>query len=84
MPIPSLCLDPWLRQFIEAFAGCWSRPQKRHFVTVLLGLLQCQEAHTLTGLRRRVADTASLAASPWTTRSRSLPRSRRWLASSSK
>lgn len=72
MPIPSICLDPWLRQFIEAFAACWSRPQKQHFVTVLLGLLQCQEAHTLTGLRRQVAGGPSvaslsrfLARAPW-------------------
>jgi hypothetical protein len=72
MPIPSICLDAQLRQFVDAFAACWSRPQKRHFVTVLLGLLQCQEAPTLTGLRRQVAGGPSvaslsrfLARAPW-------------------
>jgi hypothetical protein len=72
MPIPNICLDARLRQFIDAFGACWSWPQKRHFVTVLLGLLQCQEAHTLTGLRRQVAGGPSvaslsrfLARAPW-------------------
>jgi len=72
MPIPSICLDGRLRQFVDAFRACWSRPQKRHFVTVLLGLLQCQEPHTLTGLRRQVAGGPSvarlsrfLARAPW-------------------
>ena len=46
----------------------------RHFVTVLLGRLQCQESHTLTGLRRQVANGPSvaslrrfLARAPWST-----------------
>jgi hypothetical protein len=72
MPIPSICLDGRLRQFTATFRACWSAPQRRHFVTVLLGLLQCQEPHTLTGLRRQVAGGPSvaslsrfLARAPW-------------------
>jgi hypothetical protein len=72
MPLPSICLDGRLRQFIEAFGSCWSGPQKRHFVTVLLGLLQGEEPHSLSGLRRQVAEGASvaslsrfLARAPW-------------------
>jgi hypothetical protein len=49
MPTPSLCLDARLRPFVEAFRACWSQPQKRQVVTVLLGLLRCQGPHTLTG-----------------------------------
>jgi hypothetical protein len=61
MPLPSICLEARLRQFIDAFGACWSRPPRRHFVTVLLGLLQCQEPHTLSGLRRQVAGGPSVA-----------------------
>jgi hypothetical protein len=72
MPLPSTCLHHHLRQFTEAFRSCLSQPQFRHFVTVLFGLLQCQESHTLTGILRQVAEapcTASLsrflAQAPW-------------------
>lgn len=72
MPLPSPCLHHHLRQFAEAFCSCFSQPQFRHFVTVLLGLLQCQEPHTLTGILRQVAEAPStaslsrfLAQAPW-------------------
>ena len=72
MPLPSTCLHHHLRQFTEAFRSCFSQPQFRHFVTVLLGLLQCQEPHTLTGILRQVAEAPStaslsrfLAQAPW-------------------
>ena len=61
MPVPSICLDRYLRQFAEAFHACFSQPQFRHFVTVLVGLLQCLEPHTLTGVLRQVAAGPSLA-----------------------
>lgn len=61
MPVPSICFDASLRQFAEAFQTCFSRPQYRHFVTVLVGLLQCLEPHTLTGVLRQVAGGPSLA-----------------------
>jgi SRSO17 transposase len=62
MPVPIVCLDARLRQFAAAFAGCFSVPQRRHFVTVLLALLLCREPRTLTGLRRQVAGGRSVAA----------------------
>ncbi len=62
MPVPIVCLDARLRQFAEAFAGCFSAPQRRHFVTVLLALVLCREPRTLTGLRRQVAGGRSVAA----------------------
>lgn len=72
MPVPSICFDASLRQFAEAFHACFSRPQFRHFVTVLVGLLQCLEPHTLTGMLRQVVASQSvaslsrfLAQAPW-------------------
>ncbi len=62
MPVPIVCLDARLRQFADTFAGCFSAPQRRHFVTVLLALLLCREPRTLTGLRRQVAGGRSVAA----------------------
>ena len=62
MPVPIVCLDARLRQFADAFAGCFSAPQRRHFATVLLALLLCREPRTLTGLRRQVAGGGSVAA----------------------
>lgn len=62
MPVPIVCLDARLRQFAAAFDACFSAPQRRHFVTVLLALLLCREPRTLTGLRRQVAGGRSVAA----------------------
>lgn len=72
MPVPTICQDIRLRQFAAAFASCFSQPQKQYFVTVLLALVLCQEARTLSGLLRQVADGPSLSGmsrflseSPW-------------------
>lgn len=54
MPIPIICADQRVRQFAECFRHCFSKPQFRHFATVLLALLLCMEARTLSGLRRAV------------------------------
>jgi len=61
MPVPIVCLDARVRQWATSFAACFSKPQYQHFVTVLLGLLLCQEARTLSGLRRQVAGGPSIA-----------------------
>ncbi len=61
MPVPIVCLDARVRQWAASFAACFSKPQYQHFVTVLLGLLLCQEARTLTGLRRQIAGGPSIA-----------------------
>jgi hypothetical protein len=72
MSIPIICLDARLRQFCETFRKCFSQPQFKYLVTVLLALMLCQETHTLTGLLRQVADGQSvsglsrfLSQSPW-------------------
>ncbi len=72
MSVPIICLDARLRQFCETFRTCFSPPQVKYLVTVLLGLILCQETHTLTGLLRQMADGQSvsglsrfLSQSPW-------------------
>lgn len=72
MSIPIICLDARLRQFCETFRKCFSQPQFKYLVTVLLALMLCQETHTLTGLLRQIADGQSvsglsrfLSQSPW-------------------
>jgi len=61
MPIPIVCLDARVRQWAACFSRCFSKPQYQHFVTVLLGLLLCQDTRTLSGLRRQVAGGPSIA-----------------------
>ncbi len=61
MPVPIICLDRRLRQFAEAFHGCFSQPQFKYFVIVLLGLMLCQEPRTLSGLARPVAAEVTVA-----------------------
>lgn len=61
MPKPIVCLSEQLRQFMEAFRPCFSKRQWKYFVTVLLGLIECDERRTMTGLLRVVADPISLS-----------------------
>jgi len=72
MPLPIICANQALCQFTAAFAECFSKPQRKYFVTVLLALLLCQERRTLTALLRRILEARSLsglsrffARSPW-------------------
>ncbi len=61
MPVPIVCLDARLSQFAARLDGCFSAPQRRHVVTVLLALLLCREPRTLSGLHRQVAGGRSVA-----------------------
>ncbi len=36
MRLPILCLEPRLRQFLSQFAGCFSQPQYKYFVTIIV------------------------------------------------
>ena len=72
MPQPIIAQDATLRQFGQSFAPAFSLPQWKYFVTVLLGLLHCDAAHTLCGLLRQVAVAVTvsglsrfLAQAPW-------------------
>jgi hypothetical protein len=61
MRVPIICMDERLRQFVRAFRSCFSLPQYRYFVIVLLALMLCQEPRTLTALLRCVVVRSSLA-----------------------
>ena len=41
MPQPIICLDEEVCHFAERFRSVFSKPQYQYFVTVLLGLLEC-------------------------------------------
>jgi hypothetical protein len=56
-----VCLSAPLRQFVESFRSCFSRRQWRYFVIVLLGLIECEERKTLTGLLRVIGESVSLS-----------------------
>ena len=61
MRLPIVCLDQRLRQYLRAFAGCFSQPQYKYFVIILLGLMLCEGSHTLSGLLKQVSSEASLS-----------------------
>jgi hypothetical protein len=50
MPQPIICLDEEARHFAERFRSLFSKPQYQYFVTVLLGLMECEGRHTLVGI----------------------------------
>lgn len=61
MSLPIICLDESLCQFCEAFRGCFSKPQFKYLVTVLLALIIGHEARTLSGMKRQVAGGTSVS-----------------------
>src|SRR5437660_4782161 len=61
MPIPILCLDESLRYFAERFREQFSKPQYQYFVTVLLGLMECEGKRTLSGVLSKVGQPPSLS-----------------------
>jgi hypothetical protein len=61
MPKPIVCLSEQLSQYLEAFRSCFSKRQWKYFVIVLLGLIECKERRTLTGLLRVVGERVSLS-----------------------
>lgn len=52
MRLPRICLDARLAKYLQQFRDCFSKPQYRYFVTILLGLLLYQSGHTLSGVLR--------------------------------
>jgi hypothetical protein len=55
MPQPIRLCDARLAQYLRLFSRKFSLPQWKYFVTVLLGLVHCDERHTLSALLRHVA-----------------------------
>jgi hypothetical protein len=74
MRLPSICLDDQLAKYLEQFRSCFSKPQYKYFVTILLGLLLCQSGFTLSGILRQVSGDRTLSGTsrflsqaPWST-----------------
>lgn len=74
MPLPIICAYDCLQQYLMSYRDLFSKPQYKYFVIVLLGFIQCQQARTLSGLQRSVAQGGSLsglsrffALAPWDT-----------------
>ena len=72
MPQPIICLDEEVRQLAERFRSVFTRPQYQYFVTVLLGLMECDGKRTLSGVLSKVGQPPSLsglsrffAEAPW-------------------
>ncbi len=72
MSIPIICLVECLCQFCEVFRACFSKPQFKYLVSVVLALIICQESRTLSGLMRQIAAGPSvsglsrfLSTAPW-------------------
>jgi hypothetical protein len=61
MPKPIVCLTEELSQYLEFFRSCFSKRQWKYFVTVLLGLIECEERKTMTGMLRVVGEHISLS-----------------------
>jgi hypothetical protein len=54
MPQPVHIRDVRLTQYLRVFSSAFSLPQWKYFVTVLLGLLHCDERRSLSALLRHV------------------------------
>lgn len=61
MPQPIICLDEEVCHFAERFRALYSKPQYQYFVTVLLGLMECDGRRTLSGLLQEVGHPPSLS-----------------------
>lgn len=61
MRLPIACLDQRLRCYLDSFRDCFSQPQYKYFVTILLGLMLCQSSQTLSGLLESVNSGVSLS-----------------------
>lgn len=60
MPKPIVCISAALCQFCEAFRTCFSKRQWKYFVIVLLGLIECEQRRTLSGLLANIGEQVSL------------------------
>jgi DDE superfamily endonuclease len=61
MPHPIVCQDERLRQYLQSFHAVFSRPQYKHFVTVLMGMLLGEAGHTLSHIHRAVSGKKSVS-----------------------
>ncbi len=55
MAQPIIMQDGSLRNYLATFRNIFSQPQWKYFVTVLMGMIHCQAARTLSGMLRQVS-----------------------------
>jgi DDE superfamily endonuclease len=61
MPHPIVCQDERLHQYLQYFQALFSRPQYKHFVTVLMGMLLGEAGHTLSHVHHAVSGAKSVS-----------------------
>ncbi len=61
MAQPIAIRDERLNEYLRLFVPAFSLPQYQYFVTVLMGLIQCDERRTLSALLRHVAGDITLS-----------------------
>ena len=61
MRMPIICLDRRFGQYLLRFRPCFSKPQYKYFVTILLGLMLCQGSSTLSGVIGQVEGHVTLS-----------------------
>lgn len=61
MRMPIICLDARFGQYLLRFRHCFSKPQYKYFVTILLGLMLCQGSSTLSGVIGQVEGQVTLS-----------------------
>jgi len=64
VPKPTMCVSDALRQFLEIFRPCFSRRHSKCFVTVLLGLVECEARSTFDGEGYRLRERRDARQSP--------------------
>ena len=74
MPHLMIVQDVRFVQYAQIFSAVFSLPQWKYFVTVLLGLLHCDERRTLSALLRHIVVIGPPAGSrtPWSKSSATL------------
>lgn len=61
MRLPRICLDKQLAKYLARFRPCFSKPQYKYFVIILMGLLLNQAGFTLSGVLRQVSAEVTLS-----------------------
>lgn len=60
MRVPLECIDQQLSAYLESFRACFSKPQYRYFVIILLGIILFQGHGTVTNIIGQVGTQVTL------------------------
>ena len=61
MRLPRICLDGELAKYLEQYRSCFSKPQYKYFVIILLGIVLNQSGFTLSGILRQVSAEVTMS-----------------------